>query len=126
MSREGADKVGWLTSAAKAADGKKRLIAALKSVRENSVVPPGLESILRFYPALKRWAKLGRPSGAAFSCAWFHQTVRKRVLTRTLKRRATRSLAPVVVTATSLCFLLAAAPAQTQNPTQAQTRQQLL
>jgi hypothetical protein len=33
---------------------------------------------------VKRWAKLGRPSGAAFSCAWFHQTVRKRVLTHTL------------------------------------------
>jgi branched-chain amino acid transport system substrate-binding protein len=89
MSREGADKVGWLTSAAKAADGKKRPIATLKSVRENSVVPPGLESILPFYPALKRWAKLGRPSGAAFSCAWFHQTVRKGVLTHTLKRCAT-------------------------------------
>src|ERR1019366_9636221 len=89
MSREGADKVGWLTSAAKAADGKKRLIATLKSVREKSVVSPGLESILPFYPALKRWAKLGRPSGAAFSCAWFHQTVRKGVLTHTLKRCAT-------------------------------------
>src|ERR1019366_4677675 len=35
-------------------------------------------------------AKLGRPSGAAFSCAWFHQTVRKRVLTHTLKGCATQ------------------------------------
>jgi tetratricopeptide (TPR) repeat protein len=119
----------------------RRVIAALKSVRENSVVPPGLESFLPLFPALKRWAKLGRPSGAAFSCAWFHQTVRKRVLTHTLKRWATQSLASVVVTATSviatsviattviatsLCLLLAVAPAQTQNPTQAQTRQQLL
>src|ERR1035441_10610584 len=72
-------------TAAKAVDEEKLAIAALKSVRENSVVPPGLESILPFYPALKRWAKLGRPFGAAFSCAWFHQTVRKRVLTHTLE-----------------------------------------
>ena len=72
-------------------DEEKLAIAALKSVRENSVVPPGLESILPFYPALKRWAKLGRPSGAAFSCAWFHQTARKRVLTHTLKRCPTQN-----------------------------------
>jgi hypothetical protein len=58
--------------------------AALKRVRENSVVPPGLESFFLPFPA--RWAKLGRPSGAAFSWAWFHQTVRKLVLTHTLKR----------------------------------------
>src|ERR1035438_6198768 len=38
----------------------------LKCVRENSVVPPGLESFLPLFPALKRWAKLGRPSGAGF------------------------------------------------------------
>ncbi len=30
---------------------------------ENSVVPPGLELFLPRFPALKRWAKLGRPSG---------------------------------------------------------------
>jgi hypothetical protein len=29
-----------------------------------SVVPPGLESFFHFYPALKLWAKFGRPSGA--------------------------------------------------------------
>jgi hypothetical protein len=32
-----------------------------------SAVPPGLESFLPLSPALKRWAKLGRPSGAGFS-----------------------------------------------------------
>ena len=32
---------------------------------ENSVVPPGLGSIFPFFPPLKRWAKLARPSGAA-------------------------------------------------------------
>jgi len=47
-------------SAAKAG----QLNAALKDARENSVVPPGLESLPHFYPALKRWAKLERPSGA--------------------------------------------------------------
>src|ERR1019366_1799786 len=33
----------------------------------NSVVPPGLDSALDLSPALKRWAKFGRPSGAGFS-----------------------------------------------------------
>jgi hypothetical protein len=31
------------------------LSPSLKSVRENSVVPPGLESFVPLYPALKRW-----------------------------------------------------------------------
>ena len=35
---------------------------------ENSVVPPGLESFLRLFPALKRWARLVRPSGAGLPC----------------------------------------------------------
>ena len=39
----------------------------LMSVRANSAVPPGLESFVPLFPALKRWAKLGRPSGAGFS-----------------------------------------------------------
>jgi hypothetical protein len=30
---------------------------------ENWVVPPGLESLLLLFPALKRWVKLVRPSG---------------------------------------------------------------
>ena len=36
-------------------------------MRANSAVPPGLESFVPLFPALKRWAKLGRPSGAGFS-----------------------------------------------------------
>ena len=43
-----------------------------KRVRENSVVPPGLESLLPLSPALKRWAKLDRPSGAGFLWSFFH------------------------------------------------------
>ena len=39
----------------------------LKSVDRGSVVPPGLESFVPTFPALKRWAKLDRPSGARFS-----------------------------------------------------------
>ena len=39
----------------------------LKRLGENSVVPPGLESFFLPFPALKRWAKLGRPSGTAVS-----------------------------------------------------------
>ena len=58
----------------------------LQRVRENSVVPPGLEFFLPFSPALKRWANLGRPSGAGFFYAWFHWTARKRVLTHMLHR----------------------------------------
>jgi hypothetical protein len=64
----------------------KPVIAALKSVRENSVVPPGLKSLFPLFPALKRWAKLGRPSGAEFPFASFHPSVRKQVFTHTLKR----------------------------------------
>jgi len=33
------------------------------------IVPSGLDSFLPLSPALKRWAKVGRPSGAGFSCA---------------------------------------------------------
>src|ERR1035441_4217615 len=45
--------------------------AALHRLGENSVVPPGLDSSDPLFPALKRWAKLVRPSGAGFlvSCA---------------------------------------------------------
>src|SRR6266436_1707847 len=42
------------------------------------------------FPALKRWAKLGRPSGAGFQDISFHWIARKRVLTNTLKRCATQ------------------------------------
>jgi hypothetical protein len=53
-----------LNSAAKAGFGGRAVIAAVKS--ESSVVPPGLESSSLLFPALKRWAKFGRPSGAGF------------------------------------------------------------
>jgi hypothetical protein len=45
---------------------KFRIPQGLENVDENSVVPPGLESVVPLFPALKRWAKLGRPSGAGF------------------------------------------------------------
>ena len=47
------------------AGGNSRLISGLAS--GDSVVPPGLESFLPIVPALKRWANLGRPSGAEYS-----------------------------------------------------------
>jgi hypothetical protein len=34
---------------------------------ENLIVPPGLESFFPLYPALKRWAMLGRPFGTGFA-----------------------------------------------------------
>src|SRR5260370_10610215 len=40
--------------------------AALQRVRENWVVPPGLGSFFPPFPAVKRWAKLGRSSGTGF------------------------------------------------------------
>ena len=39
----------------------------LRHNRAMAQTPPGLESFLPLSPAVKRWAKLGRPSGAAFS-----------------------------------------------------------
>jgi hypothetical protein len=44
--------------------GKSTAMQGWTRGRENSVVPPGLESLLPLSPALKRWAKLDRPSGA--------------------------------------------------------------
>jgi hypothetical protein len=64
------------------------LFPALKCVRENWVVPPGLRSFFPLFPALKRWAKLVRPSGAAFSSSSFHRIAKTSVLTHTLKRWA--------------------------------------
>jgi hypothetical protein len=43
----------------------------LKCVRENWIVPPGLASFSHFSQRFKRWAKLGRPSGAGLP---FHET----------------------------------------------------
>ena len=40
---------------------------AVQGGREQSVVPPGLRLFVRPFPALKRWAKLGRPFGAGSS-----------------------------------------------------------
>jgi hypothetical protein len=41
--------------------------AGLKRMRENPVVPPGLESFLPLSPALKRWANVARPYGTRLS-----------------------------------------------------------
>ena len=49
------------------------LIAALKRVRENWVVPPGLESFVPLYPALKRGAKVDRPCGTGVFWDLFHR-----------------------------------------------------
>ena len=57
---------------------------ALSSVRENFSRPSGTRVSLPLFPALKRRAIGRRPSGAGFFYAWFHQTVRERVLTHTL------------------------------------------
>jgi hypothetical protein len=82
---------------------------------ENSVVPAGLESFLPLSPALKRWAKLERPSGAGLSensflslarksessflslapksDSSFPSLARERVLAPALKRCSTQNLA---------------------------------
>jgi len=55
------DFEGLMVSLKRYPDTKRSFAAAW-------VVPPGLESLLPLFPALKRWAKLLRPSGAGF-CA---------------------------------------------------------
>ena len=52
---------------------KEGFIAALKSVRENWVVPPGFESWVPLYPALKRGAKVARPCGTGICWDLFHR-----------------------------------------------------
>src|SRR6266550_698884 len=54
-------------------------------VLENSVVPPGLESLLPHSPVLKRWAKLERPSGAGFSESSFAWPAQEQILAHPLK-----------------------------------------
>src|SRR6266852_537234 len=50
---------------------------ALRIVRENSVVPPGLQSLPPPLPALNRWAKLVRPSGAGVLVEQYEVPVRR-------------------------------------------------
>jgi hypothetical protein len=45
----------------------RNIVPSGAKVWEKSVVPPGLESFVPLFPALARWAKLVRPSGAGFS-----------------------------------------------------------
>jgi hypothetical protein len=49
----------------------------LKYVRENWAVPPGLESFLPLFPALKRWAKLVRPCRGWIPDSLHHQPIRE-------------------------------------------------
>src|ERR1019366_986931 len=55
-------------------------------VRESWVVPPGLESFITVFPALKRWAKLFRPSGAGLRESEFLSSLRRGML-RPKRRR---------------------------------------
>jgi TldD protein len=43
---------------------------ALQRMRQKPVVPPGLDSVPPLFPALKRWAMFGRPSGAVLWVSW--------------------------------------------------------
>jgi hypothetical protein len=52
---------------------------------QRSVVPPGLDSLLSLFPALKRWAKFGRPSGAELSGISFHRAAPENDFSRALK-----------------------------------------
>jgi penicillin G amidase len=63
-------------------EGGSRLISALPTgnglrglMPEESAAHPGLESFVPPFPALKRWAKLGRPSGAEFAEASNSSTI---------------------------------------------------
>jgi len=59
--------------------------SVLMGVRENLCRPSGTGSVIPLYPALKRWAKFARPSGAKFLGMAFHRIVRNPVLTHTLE-----------------------------------------
>jgi len=62
-----------------------RIPQGLKCVREDSVVPPGLESSLSLFPALKRRAIVSRPSGARINAILSHRFGQNLVLAHTLK-----------------------------------------
>ena len=60
----------------------KRCATKISSLRKptllrNSVVPPRLESFFSVYPAPRRWANVGRPSGAGILAVRFHRPARK-------------------------------------------------
>jgi len=67
-------------------------IAALKSPRESSVVPAGLETFTPLFPALKRRAIVSRPSGARIIAILSRQVGQSPVLMHSLKRCATQML----------------------------------
>jgi hypothetical protein len=92
-SRENSRCAPPLRSAAKAALENKRVIAALKSVRENFSRPSWTRVSLPLFPALKRRAIGRRPSGAGFLEDSVHRIAQKLVFTHTLKRCATQNQA---------------------------------
>ena len=80
-----------MASVAKARNDKKAVIAALKCVRENWVVPTRLESFVPLHPALKRGAKLARPDGTRILRDLFHRVVQNGVLAHTLEETVSHS-----------------------------------
>ena len=64
--------------------GRFGQLLGLKYARENRCRPSGTGSVLPLYPALKRWAKFVRPSGAKVLGLAFRWIVRNLVLTYTL------------------------------------------
>jgi len=84
--------VDALTSAVQAGRRVGNRLAALKRVRENWVVPPGLEPLAPLYPALKRGAKVGRPCGTGDCRGLFHGVLRNSAFTHALKRCASQRL----------------------------------
>ena len=66
-------KIQSLISEAEAWDPENVLIEALKSPGANMGRPSGTLVVTPLYPALKRGAKLGRPSGAGLGATPFYR-----------------------------------------------------
>ena len=66
-------KIQSLISKAEACDQQNVLIEALKRLGANVGRPPGTLVVTPLYPALKRGAKLGRPSGAGLGATPFYR-----------------------------------------------------
>jgi hypothetical protein len=67
-------------------EARKAQTDALSGVGESWAVPPGLELFFPHFPALKRWAKLARPSGAGLSSARFDRITRNEFLLELFER----------------------------------------
>jgi tetratricopeptide (TPR) repeat protein len=88
-------------------DARGRMVSQprkLSSVHGRSVVPLGLELVCAFFPALKRWAKLGRPFGAGVLKFWAKLGRRSGAAVLDLKRPTSEAMLIVLLGACGAGF----------------------